>query len=164
MRRILAAGWMLAVGGLLAAQDPPMRVEVVSRYGYDYNPKKYPQDSPQRALASILKAVEEGQGGYLLAHLADPAFVDRTVAEYIPYYSGAKREVRAFLAFRKLLEETRAHFRNDPTSLRELRLVLKEGEWDVKEKETVVTHPSLGGRKVFFRVADKRWYLENRQE
>jgi hypothetical protein len=41
----------------------------------------FPQNTPQVALSSAVKAVEKGRTDYLAAHLIDPAFIDPKVAE-----------------------------------------------------------------------------------
>src|SRR5258708_5962270 len=73
------------------------------RFGVLHDPDAYPQSEPKEALASVVKAVNLKQFDYLLAHLADPKFVDARVEELKKQTSpDAKEEARAFLAFQKL--------------------------------------------------------------
>ncbi|HEV3448581.1 MAG TPA: hypothetical protein VG099_28345, partial [Gemmataceae bacterium] len=70
---------MLASPALQAQQDqdatPPRR------YGVLLNQQNYPQEDPKQALASVVKAIDRQRIDYLLAHLADPDFVDERVKE-----------------------------------------------------------------------------------
>src|SRR5438874_1381611 len=73
------------------------------RYGIDLDAKKYPQSNPKEALGSVLKAVGEKEFAYMLAHLADPDFVDSRVKEYMKQISGALSEAqKTSLAFDRL--------------------------------------------------------------
>src|SRR5947209_5976667 len=79
--RALHIGLLLSLVSLAlvnagAAQDQD---KLGKRYGLDVNPGFYPQKTPQEALLSIAKAIESRRLDYLLAHLADPRFVDDTV-------------------------------------------------------------------------------------
>src|SRR6516162_6179387 len=79
MHRILALGILvLCVVGLLAQEgkEAPPR-----RYGIEANLRDYPQETPKETLASVLRAIERGRVNYLLAQLADPAFVDNRVKQ-----------------------------------------------------------------------------------
>src|SRR5690348_9777120 len=51
----------------------------VIRYGIELDIKKFPQNTPKDGLGSVLKAIGEKRFDYLLAHLTDPAFVDKQV-------------------------------------------------------------------------------------
>ena len=78
MRKILAVAVLLGTVGLTAwAQDEPPP----PRYGVPPNLDLFPQDTPQAALSSAVKAVEKGRIDYLAAHLIDPKFIDDRVAE-----------------------------------------------------------------------------------
>jgi hypothetical protein len=78
MRKTLTLAVLLGAVSLTAwGQDEPPP----PRYGVPPNLDLFPQNSPQAALASAIKAVEKGRTDYLAAHLIDPAFIDRTAAE-----------------------------------------------------------------------------------
>lgn len=77
MRKTLAVAVLLGAVSLTAwGQDEPP-----PRYGVPPNLDLFPQNSPQAALSSAVKAVEKGRTDYLAAHLIDPAFIDQKVAE-----------------------------------------------------------------------------------
>src|SRR5438309_759707 len=116
MHRALTLGIFLAGVLGIAAEAPneaPPR-----RYGIEANLRDYPQETPKEALASVLRASERGRISYLLAHLADPAFVDKRVKEV---YGGD---------FEELVRETTAKLTDNPATLKELQRFLKEGEWE----------------------------------
>src|SRR5215471_10985827 len=79
----------------------------VSRYGIDLDTKSYPQNTPKDALGSVIKAVAEKQFEYLLAQLADPAFVDQRVVAAAdkmgPNVGGNEKNT---LAFREIVQIT----------------------------------------------------------
>ena len=101
---------------------------------------------------------------YLLAHLADPRFVDETVADYKNSLRQGNEKSRQFLAFDRLVNETPQYFLEDPTLLKELRRFGKEAEWETSETQAVGTLKSVQGRKVYLRKYENRWFLENRQQ
>ncbi|HET6572332.1 MAG TPA: hypothetical protein VFG68_01930, partial [Fimbriiglobus sp.] len=78
MRKTLTIAILLGAASLTAwGQDEPPP----ARYGVPPSLDLFPQNAPQTALASAVKAVEKGRIDYLAAHLIDPAFIDRKVAE-----------------------------------------------------------------------------------
>lgn len=135
-----------------------------TRYGFEVNPSFYPQKKPEEAILSIVKAIENKRIDYLLAHLADPQFVDRTVAEYKSSITKGADSAKTFLAFDRLVSETSQYFLEDPTLLKELRRFGKEADWDVNDAQATGTLKTVQGRKVFLRKVDERWFLENRQQ
>jgi hypothetical protein len=150
MHRILALGILvLCVVGLLAQEgkEAPPR-----RYGIEANLRDYPQETPKETLASVLRAIERGRINYLLAHLADPAFVDKRVKEV---YGGD---------FEELVRETSRKFADNPAAVKELGRFLKEGEWEGGDTTASVKLKDLKDRQVLFRKIGSRWYLENRQK
>jgi hypothetical protein len=139
--------------------------KAVNRYRIDANREKYPQGEPQQALTSVVKALEAGQYEYLLAHLADPTFVDKRVEEYkAQIKQKLGDDAKTLLAFDRLANETRDHFKDDPGALKELQLFAKSGEWDSKEATAEAQLKSIPGRRVFLKKMDNRWYLEDRQK
>lgn len=147
MRLTLAVGLTLTVGTLVLAQD----VKTVTRYGVVAIFNKYPQKTPRETLESVIKAMEAQHVDYVLAHLTDPAFVDRRVKEY-----GGK--------FDELVEESRTKLAGSPATVKLLRRFLKDGEWDIdKEKNTAaVKLKDLREQQVFLKKVGDRWYMENR--
>src|SRR5262245_40416034 len=103
MRRFaFALGLSLAALGLAHAQT-----NLSKRYGFDQNPEFYPQKTPQETLSSISKAAQANRVDYLLAQLADPRFVDDTVTAYKNSMTQGDEKSRLFLAFDRLVAETR---------------------------------------------------------
>src|SRR5439155_9853990 len=116
MQRVLALGIIL-VGGITSPAQAPQEA-IPRRYGIEANLRDYPQETPKETLASVLRAIERGRINYLLAHLADPAFVDQRVKEV---YGGD---------FEELVRETTGKLSDNPAAVKELQRFLKEGEWE----------------------------------
>jgi hypothetical protein len=127
--------------GAAPAKPPP------PRYGIAADLKAYPQSSPKQALTSVLKAIDAGRFDYLLAHLADPAFVDDRVKRV---YGGR---------FAEQVEDTQAHL--GPLAVKQLRRFLKEGEWALDKSKATVRLKALPKRLVRLRLRDGRWYLDH---
>jgi len=125
---------------------------VPGRYGVPLNTRLYPQGESKEALASVISAIENKRVNYLLAHLTDPAFVDKRVKEL---YGGN---------FDELVRETSAKFSNEPSTVKELGRFLKEGEWEAGETTATVRLKDVKDRQVFLRKIGDRWFLENRQK
>ena len=149
------------VSGLVAAQGDKKGVE---RYGVPAERERYPQDIPQKALSSVLRAIDNNQVDYLLAHLADPRFVDKRVADREAQYPNLDKKSRQRAAFEVLVKETTAHFAEDPKSLKDLRHFSAKGEWEMKDKEASARLKEFPSRRVFLRRAESGWVLENRQQ
>jgi hypothetical protein len=125
---------------LLAAADAPAR-----RFGVEADLKSFPQATPQEALASVVKAIDLKRADYVLAHLADPQFVDRRVKQ---------------TGHDDLLAETTAKLVNDPGAAKLLKSFLKEGDWAVEEATATATLKEATDRIVSFRKEGGRWFLE----
>jgi hypothetical protein len=125
---------------------------------------RYPQKTPQEALNSVLKALTDRRVDYLLAHLADPAFVQARLKS-LKAQMGASltEETKTTLAFERLVKATDEHFRDDPTKVRELGRFAKDGEWEINGVATV-SLKLLPARKVFLKKVQNRWYLEDRDK
>jgi hypothetical protein len=143
---IIILATLVAVAGLQAA-DP--KEQPAKRYNIEANLEQYPQDGPKVTLNSVIKAIESKKFDYLLAHLADPKFVDQRVR----YYDGR---------FEDLVQESTSHLDNNPTILKTLKRMAGEGEWETGDAAASV---SLKGNtdKVFLKKIGNRWYFENRQ-
>jgi hypothetical protein len=121
--------------------------EPVQRYGINADCKVYPQATAKEALASILKAVEDKRVDYVLAHLADPQWVDDRVKK-----NGGK--------FEDLVKECK-ETKLDPVAIKQLGKFLKDGEWKVEEKTAEARLKDVSDKSVrFFKIGD-RWYMEN---
>lgn len=155
---VLALAWPLA----LPAQNEPAP-KLTKRYGYQFEPDLFPQKTPQEALQSIVKAIDAKKIDYLLAHLADPKFVDDRIAEYKALLKGGD-DVKTILGFERLSRETAAHFREDPLLVKELRQYLKDADWELQEAAATATLKTASPRRVFLRKREERWFLENKQQ
>jgi hypothetical protein len=134
---------MMMAGGALAQKG--------QRYGIETNLEDYPQAAPKAALESVIKAIENKKIDYLLAQLADPTWVDNRVKTI---HDGK---------FEGLVKETSDKLTKDPTAIKELRRILKEGEW--KEEDTAASACLKDAKDacVFLRKIEGRWFLEDRK-
>jgi hypothetical protein len=159
--RWLCVGFLFVQLTVVSAQEAE---KLNKRYGLDVNLIAYPQKTPSEALLSIGKAVENKRMDYLIAHLAEPRFVDESVANYQSAIRQGGDKAKRFLAFDRLVMETTQYFLDDPTLIRELRRFGKEAEWETTDNQAVGTLKAIQGRKVFLRKYEDRWFLENRQQ
>ncbi len=136
----------------------------VKRFGILLDTGRFPQEKPEQALSSVVKAIQLKQIDYLLAHLADPKFVDHKVDELKKQFGGGKEEARAYLAFQKLVKITAEHFDEDPGKVKDLQRFAKDATWQDNGKLAVGTLKNLPSRKVFLRKIDGRWMLEDREK
>lgn len=144
MRLAVAIGIAL----LCAAPVRGQEVKPLTRYGVVAIFNKYPQNTPKDTLESVVKALEAQQVDYALAHLTDPAFVDRRVKDY-----GGK--------FEELVAESRVKLANNPTVLTQLRRFLKAGEWDKGEDTVTVKLKDVRDQQVVLKKIGNRWFLVN---
>ena len=152
----LLAGMFL----LPVVQGQPAKLTL--RYGYEANEDAYSQKTPAEALQSVVKALKGDHFGYLMAQLADPAFVDKKIADYQKQFQGEAR-ARTVLAFERLVKETAAHFQGDPLLLQELQRFAKEAEWKMEEQAAVASLKVNTTDSVHMRKLGERWFLENRR-
>lgn len=143
---IALAMTLLGAAALVAAQNTP-----VVRYGIDLDLDSYPQKTAKDCLSSVIKAIDAKRVDYLLAHLAEPLFVDKRVKTL----NGN---------FREVVKETNARLGEDPASIKDLRRFLMEGEWEEGDISTSVKSKDVKNRVAFFMKINDRWFLENRQQ
>jgi hypothetical protein len=165
MRGIMAALVVLTlVAGVGLPQGGKDGKKEVNRFGVLLDVQEYPQKSEKEALASVVKAINLKQYDYLLAHLADPKFVDARVEDLKKHTNPkAKEEARTFLAFQFLVKITAEHFTEDPSKVRDLKRFADNAEWTAKGTLSVGTLKDLPTRKVFLRKIGDRWVLEDRE-
>ena len=184
-------GFVLLSAASLAAQDAPAP-KYQSRFNVEYNKVNYPQSEAKAAFKSVVKAIDENRHEYLMAQLVDPVFVDARVAEYkalmFPPESLLaedeeiageldpllkKRKIfaketneknRVKVAFGRLVTETKKHFSEDPILVRELRLFVRDGEWEEDAEKAVASLKKTTTRKVFLRKLEGRWFMEEKQQ
>jgi hypothetical protein len=142
---MFAVALMFVLGGAIAAQNPDTAPK---RLGLEADFENYPQATPKEALASVIKAMQRARVEYLLAHLTDPAFVDRRIAFHGGQFQAVVREVS-----RKLEE--------DPAARKELIRFLQDGEWDEQDGLATARLKNLPNRQVVFRKQGDRWFLDN---
>ena len=106
-------------------------------------------DHIAETLRSVFRAIEARRVDYVLAHLAEPAFVDKRVCDL-----GGR--------FDAMVRETVQKLDADPESVRELRRFLSDGAWKVEGDAASATSKEVRGKMVFLRKAGTRWFLENR--
>jgi hypothetical protein len=143
MRSVL----LVALAGLVLS-NAALAQDKGSRHGVTLDTKTYPQATPQQALASVLKAAGAKKFDYLVAHLADPTFVDDRVKRL---YGGK---------FAEQVDDTRA--RLDPATLKLLKRFLDQGKWTVEKGEATARLDDVKDRVVRLVRKDGRWYLEHR--
>lgn len=140
--RIAALLVALALPAVLFGQE-------AARFGVALDAANYPQATPQEAFASVLKAAQQNRITYLVAHLADPAFIDERVEKL---YGGK---------FAEQVADTAA--RLDPGTLKLLQRLAKEAEWNVADKEAILTTKAIENRSVYMKKVGDRWFLQNKQ-
>jgi hypothetical protein len=136
MRLVLAA--LVVLASSAPAADPPAK-----RFGVEPDLKTFAQATPKETLASVLKAIEMKRPDYIVAHLADPEFVDRRVKE---------------TGHDEMLAETTAKLVGDPGAAKKLRAFLEKGTWDEKGDGASVSLED-SDKAVSFHKAGGRWFL-----
>jgi hypothetical protein len=120
------------------------------RFGLEADLEKYPQAAPKDTLGSVLKAIAAKRIDYLLAHLADPDFVDMRVKDYGGNFDEVVKEAQKKLA-------------DDPAVVKQMQRFYKDGEWD--ESDTMASvRLKEGKERIYFRKVGNRWFLENRKK
>jgi hypothetical protein len=132
----------MAVAGVWAKDKP------AQRYDIDADLEVYPQDTPQKTLESVIKAIADKKIDYLLAQLADPKFVDA--------------RVKMHGSFEEFVKEASDHLARDPSVVKQLKRFLKDGNWNVNEPGASAKLKDDKEKGVFLRKVGDRWFLENR--
>lgn len=145
--RLLAGLLVVALAGTAWSQGS--KEEIPKRFGLPADVETFPQATAKDALGSVIKAIDRQRIAYLMAHLADPKFVD----ERVKLYGGD---------FEKLVTETTAKLAGDPDSVKQLRRLVAEGEWQEAGETSSVSHKEIPNRTVFLKKIGNRWFLENR--
>lgn len=140
----MRAAVVLMIAGMFAAGQG---ANLDKRYGIEVDRENFPQESPKEALDSIIKAIERKKLDYLVAHLADPAFVDQRVKGV----HGGK--------FEEMVRETTTQLADNADTLKIFRRFFKEGKWEGGSARVDGFKDGL-----YFRKVDDRWFLENRKK
>ena len=182
MRPLIAALASLALAGAAAGQPDP----VPARFDVFHNPDAYPQDTPQRALTSVLDAMGRDRYDYVVAHLLDPGFVDARLLATQAYFEraasdqlagtlaaaslrGAALETRVRtlglrLNVQDLTNRIRHKLADEPDHLRDLRRFARDGQFQAAGETATATLPDVKDRALYFKKVGDRWFLENRKE
>jgi hypothetical protein len=147
-----------------AGQDEVKPKKAPPRFGFDADGVTYAQKTPKETVTSIITALDRKRIDYLLAQLADPAYVDYWIDRYKVDFTLGKEEGRRLLAFDRLVGETGQYFQNDPLILKDLRVFARQAEWKEEDNTAVGTVDTIPARKVFLKKIGDRWFLENRQQ
>ncbi len=131
---------VLSTALVVHAADAPAK-----RFGVEATPKSFPQATPKETLASILKAIDLKRPDYIVAHLADPQFVDQRVKE---------------TSYDELLAETTARLVDDPGAAKQLRALLDKGIWVEEDATASASLKEREDRIASFRKIDGRWFLQ----
>ncbi len=123
--------------------------ESATRYGIAPDLRTYPQSTAKETLDSVLKAVEARRVDYVVAQLAEPAFVDDRVKRL---YGGR---------FEGQVEDTRA--RLDSLTVKLLQRFLKDGDWQ-EDKDRVAVRLKDNDRRLCFHKDNGRWFMEHRSK
>jgi hypothetical protein len=150
---------------LLAGATAQNKDKSGKRYLIAPNLELYPQDTPENALASVIKAIENKKTDYLLAQLTDPEFVDRQVqrhAEALKPDKGGEK-LKDLAAFDEFVKAVATHLTEDPTLLKDLKRIAK-GDWERGDNAASASTKENKDKHAFFRKVGNRWYFENRQK
>jgi hypothetical protein len=156
--RLIAFLPILGLCGSALAQD-----KLAQRYTYEVNLEAFPQKTPEEGLKSAVKAIATKKFDYLMAHLADPEYVDARVEKYKKLIPKGEEQGKTLLAFKRLVQETEDHFLEDPEHIQVLQRFAKEGQWKMEGAMAVAALKGVVGRHLFMKKTGDRWFLENRQ-
>ena len=83
MRPFFALALLVSVATLARTQPPPKEIDKTPqpRYGIPVKQKTYPQETPKKALASAVEAIEKRDSAYLIAHLIAPGFIELRLSD-----------------------------------------------------------------------------------
>jgi hypothetical protein len=138
--RFSPAALVVFVSAAALAADAPAK-----RFGVEADLKTFPQATPEESLASVLKAIGGKRADYIVAHLADPQFVDRRVKE---------------TSYDEMLAETTAKLVDDPGAAKQLRAFLEKGTWKKEDATATVGLKEGTDRTASFVQSDGRWFLK----
>ena len=132
---------------LLFVLPASLLAQAENRHGIAADAKTYPQATAKEALASVLRAVKDKRFDYLVAHLAEPDFVDERVKRV---YGGKVAEQVA---------DTRA--RLDPATVKQLGKFLEDGKWTIDKTSALVQLEGVKDRVVRLVSKGGTWYLSH---
>jgi hypothetical protein len=133
-----------------AALLPAQAVKESGRFGIPLDEASFPQNSPENLRKSLLNALNSDKIEYMLAHLADPSFIDKNVREV---HEGD---------FAKQVAETREKLKKGLKS--PLESLLKEGKLNSSEKSASLKDPALKDFIISMKLENNKWYMENNKK
>ena len=148
MRSLVVLIIGLFVVAVAGGQEKPPKLN--PRYNIEFSPENFPQGSPKEALESLLKAIDQKRIDYLLAHLAEPIFVDDRVKEV---HKGS---------FEALVAETKTKLLDEPDTVKLLRRFAKEGDFETGDT-TAAAKLKDQRERVLFKKWEVRWFFENKR-
>ena len=164
MRALVVIPVLLAIAANVDGQAGE-KATPQKRFGIELNTKNFPQATPKEGLESFLKALGEKEFRYMMAYLADPAYVDKRVAMYVAEMNPQLSEKEKIsLSFEKLVQRTAENFEQDPTKIKELQRFSKDGDWEESDREAVAKLKNIQTRKVFMKKVDNGWVLQDREK
>lgn len=184
MPRIMLVLILLNFSVAQAQEVKPPRQESRPRFDLRAFEDLYPQDTPQKAMQTVLKLLDRDRYDYMLAHLIDPVFVDGQLAITYPKFekqarnrvedssptmeASAKESLIKKIAtqenFQNLQDRLRTTLTDDPGSFKELQRLLKDGVVEESGEAVAVSSKDIKNRKLFLRKIGDRWFLENRNQ
>jgi len=150
--------------GPTRAQDDAKKKPSEGRFGYKVDEELYPQKAPAEAMKAIVTAIDRKRVDYLLAQLADPAYVDYWIDQYKKEVALGADEGKRLIAFNRLTRETTQYFQNDPLIVKDLRVFAREAKWSDEGDTAIGVVETIPARKVYLKKIGERWFLENRQQ
>ena len=133
-----------------AALLPAHAVKESGRFGIPLDEASFPQNSPENLRKSLLNALNSDKIEYMLAHLADPSFIDKNVREV---HEGD---------FAKQVAETREKLKKGLKS--PLESLLKEGKLSASEKSASLKDSALNDFIISMKLENNKWYMENNKK
>ncbi len=145
MKNVVIVLFMLVGFSFNPTPSPAQAVKESGRYGIAFDEASFPQNTPDNLRKSLLKALNSDKIEYMLAHLADPSFIDKNVREV---HEGD---------FAKQVAETREKLKKGLKS--PLESLLKEGKLNASEKSA-----SLKDLIITMKLENNKWYMENNKK
>ena len=148
MKNVVIVLFMLVNCAYNPALLPAQAVKESGRFGIPLDEASFPQNSPENLRKSLLNALNSDKIEYMLAHLADPSFIDKNVREV---HEGD---------FAKQVAETREKLKKGLKS--PLESLLKEGKLSASEKSASLKDPALKDFIISMKLENNKWVTGGR--
>lgn len=150
MKNVVIVLFMLVNCAYNPGPLPAQAVKEIGRFGIALDEASFPQNSPENLRKSLLKALDLDKIEYLLAHLADPLFIDKNIKEV---HEGN---------FAKQVAETREKLKKGLKS--PLESLLKDGKLEVTAKSASLKDSTLKDFALSMKLENNKWYMENNKK